>query len=268
MTNPSEPQDRPNETTAYEPPATAEPGSYDPPATADPAPYDPPASDATGFGSPDSVSTASDQPMSFAAPDSTGSSSETAFAAPGSTEAASPYAAPGSGEQPSPYAAPGSQPSGGFAAPSQPEAAAYPGVQPSSAYAAPAYPGQPYPGPTASYPGAPGGPGVPGVPAAAPYGQPYPQQPYGQPYSPYGPQQSNGLAIGALVCSLLGLLTCLIAIPGIVMGHIALAKANRGEAGGRGMALSAVVIGYVIVALYVGFFVTIVILGTNGYLDN
>ncbi|WIX79637.1 DUF4190 domain-containing protein [Amycolatopsis carbonis] len=268
MTNPSEPQDRPNETTAYEPPATADPGSYDPPATADPAPYDPPAGDATAFSSADSVSAASDQPTAFAAPGSTGSSSETAFAAPGSTPTASPYAAPGNtttGEQPSPYAPPGAQPSGGFAVPGQPEPAAYPGVQPSGAYAAPAYPGQPYPGPTASYPGAHGGPGMP---AAAPYGRPYPQQPYGQPYSPYGPQQSNGLAIGALVCSLLGLLTCLIAIPGIVMGHIALAKANRGEAGGRGMALSAVVIGYVIVALYVGFFVTIVILGTNGYLDN
>ncbi|MEU4672193.1 DUF4190 domain-containing protein [Amycolatopsis sp. NPDC023774] len=267
MTNPSGPQDRPNETTAYEPPAMADPGSYEPPATADPAPYDPPAGDATGFSSLDSVSSASDQPASFAAPDSTGSSSETAFAAPNSTDTASPYAAPArtTGEQPSPYAAPGSQPSAGFAMPGRLEPAAYPGVQPAGAYAAPAYPGQPYPGPTASYPGA---PGVSSAPAAAPYGQPYPQQPYGQPYSPYGPQQSNGLAIGALVCSLLGLITCLIAIPGIVMGHIALAKANRGEAGGRGMALSAVVIGYVIVALYVGFFVTIVILGTNGYLDN
>ncbi|MDT8909414.1 DUF4190 domain-containing protein [Amycolatopsis sp. PS_44_ISF1] len=107
-----------------------------------------------------------------------------------------------------------------------------------------------------------------------PYGQPYPQQPYpqpyGRPYSPYGQPGAasldTGLAVGALVCSLIGLLTCLVAVPGVIMGHIALSKANRGEAGGRGMALAAVVIGYVIIALYVGFFVTFILLGVNGYL--
>jgi hypothetical protein len=143
------------------------------------------------------------------------------------------------------------------------------------AYSPPAYPGQPYPGATAGYPAAApqGQPqGQPHPYGPQPYGQPYPPQPYGQPYSPYGPMgspqsQDSGLAIGALVCSLLGLLTCLVAIPGIIMGHIALSKANRGEAGGRGIALSAVVIGYVIVALYIGFFVTFIILGVNGYLD-
>ncbi|MEC3979713.1 DUF4190 domain-containing protein [Amycolatopsis sp. H20-H5] len=120
---------------------------------------------------------------------------------------------------------------------------------------------------------------APAAPQQQPqYGQPpYTQQAYGQPYgqphnpySPYAPQQrnsENGLAIGALVCSILGLCSCVTALPGLIMGHIALAKANRGEAGGRGLALAAVIVGYVVVALTVGFTTTLIILGANGQLD-
>ncbi|MGW5722182.1 DUF4190 domain-containing protein [Amycolatopsis sp. NPDC003865] len=123
---------------------------------------------------------------------------------------------------------------------------------------------------------------IPGTPYVAPgepvYQQPYPPA-YGQPYGgpapyvqpPYVPgpprRQDNALAIGALVCSILGFCSGITAIAGLVMGHIALSKTNRGEAGGRGMATAAVIIGYVVLALWFSFFTTLIILAANGQLD-
>ena len=126
---------------------------------------------------------------------------------------------------------------------------------------------------------------IPGTPYATPgqpqpvyqYQQPYPP-PYGQPYGapapyvrpPYVPAQrrpDNALAIGALVCSILGFCSGVTAIAGLVMGHLALSKTNRGEAGGRGMATAAVIVGYVVIALWTGFFTTLIILGANGQLS-
>ncbi|MEU8640101.1 DUF4190 domain-containing protein [Amycolatopsis sp. NPDC048633] len=126
---------------------------------------------------------------------------------------------------------------------------------------------------------------IPGTPYVAPgqpqpvyqYQQPSYPMPYGQPYGgpapyvqpPYVPAQhkpDNALAIGALVCSILGFCSGITAIAGLVMGHIALSKTNRGEAGGRGMATAAVIVGYVVIALWVGFFTTLIILGANGKL--
>ncbi|KAA0019410.1 DUF4190 domain-containing protein [Antrihabitans cavernicola] len=103
-----------------------------------------------------------------------------------------------------------------------------------------------------------------------PYGQqPYGQQPYGQPpqappyYSgggpPYGqqPQQGgSGLAIGALICAIIGILTCWTVIGGIVLGIVALilgliarSKAKKGESGGAGMSLAAVILGLLAIVL-------------------
>ncbi|WIV58414.1 DUF4190 domain-containing protein [Amycolatopsis nalaikhensis] len=142
----------------------------------------------------------------------------------------------------------------------------------------PAAPGQLPPGafetPAAHIPGTPfATPGEPVHPASAYLQQPGYQQayPYGRPYTaPYAspPKQDNSLAIGALVCSILGFCSGITAVAGLIMGHIALSKTNRGEAGGRGMATAAVIVGYVVVALWVGFFTTLIILGANGYLDN
>ncbi|WP_409492758.1 DUF4190 domain-containing protein [Amycolatopsis sp. cmx-11-12] len=96
----------------------------------------------------------------------------------------------------------------------------------------------------------------------------YPPQPY-NPYAATAPQrpQDNGMAIAGLVCSLIGICSCVTVIVGLILGHIGLAKANRGEAGGRSMALAAVIIGYIVLALYVGFFGTLIVLGVNGELD-
>src|SRR5436309_3395936 len=94
-------------------------------------------------------------------------------------------------------------------------------------------------------------------PYPPPYGQPYAPPTYGQPYpaSPRG--QDNALAIGALICSILGFCSGVTALAGLVMGHIALSKTNRGEGGGRGLATAAVIVGYVVVALWAGFFTTL-----------
>jgi Domain of unknown function (DUF4190) len=93
-----------------------------------------------------------------------------------------------------------------------------------------------------------------------PYGAVYPQQtPYGgYGYTPPTPQelrqQRTGLAIGALVCSLIGIFTCgLASIAGLIMGHISYSQAKRGEGGGQSLALAAIIIGYVVLALWVGF---------------
>ncbi|MFD6071962.1 MULTISPECIES: DUF4190 domain-containing protein [Amycolatopsis] len=112
-------------------------------------------------------------------------------------------------------------------------------------------------------------PPVPSVYAPVPLPAAYPPP---QPYNPYAASapprsQDNGMAIAGLVCSLIGICSCVTVIVGLILGHIGLAKANRGEAGGRGMALAAVIIAYVVIALYVGFGGTMIILGVNGELE-
>jgi hypothetical protein len=88
-----------------------------------------------------------------------------------------------------------------------------------------------------------------------PYGQPqYGQQPYGQ--QPYGqPQQSKGLAITALVLGILALLSSWFFVGGalgliaIVIGIIAVMQASKGKAGGKGMAITGVILGVVSVLI-------------------
>lgn len=90
------------------------------------------------------------------------------------------------------------------------------------------------------------------------------------PYAPYGygppPQaQRSGLAAASLACSLVGLFTFGVSsIAGIVLGHVAFHKANKGVAGGRGVALAGFVSGYVILALWTGFSVTFTLLLRDG----
>ena len=103
-----------------------------------------------------------------------------------------------------------------------------------------------------------------------PYGQ---QPPYGQPYQQPGygygppmgqlPPQEQGLAIAALIVSIASLVICsgLTSLIGVIMGHIAHSKAKRGEAGGQGMALAAIIIGYIGVAIIVGLALLVVIIG-------
>ncbi|MEU0533530.1 DUF4190 domain-containing protein [Amycolatopsis tolypomycina] len=104
----------------------------------------------------------------------------------------------------------------------------------------------------------------------------YPQYPPGgyPEYPPYGgypgmpgpPAAGSGLAVGALVCSIFGVVLCfLVGIPGIIMGHIAHGKAKRGEADGQGIAMAAIIVGYVGIALNIALFALGAALGFLGY---
>jgi hypothetical protein len=242
MTDPSGDKDHPvaDPTAAYDPPA-ADPAPYEPES------YDPPSSDATiAAAAPGTADTmATETPTTGTstteAPAAETSAaetpvSETPAAADTAVAAEQPgQLPPGAYETPAAYI-PGTP----FAAPGEPQPVYQPAFQ------------QPYQQP---YP--------PG------YGRPYaPPAPFGQPYPGQPRAQDNALAIGALVCSILGFCSGITALAGLVMGHIALSKTNRGEAGGRGLATAAVIVGYVVIALWVGFFTTLIILGTNGYLSS
>ena len=119
----------------------------------------------------------------------------------------------------------------------------YPTSEPPSGYpSAPQYPQQP-PSSQPQYPQ------QPQYPPQGQYGQSQPPG-YGYPpgYSPYGQpvaQGTNGLAIGALVSSLIGLCTCSIgSIVGIILGAMALnqLKERPGQEG-RGMAQAGIWVG-------------------------
>jgi hypothetical protein len=97
-------------------------------------------------------------------------------------------------------------------------------------------------------------------PPQHPYGQApsYGQQPYG--YTP--PRGTNGLAIASLVTSLVW--ACGISsIAAIVCGHIARSQIKRTGEQGAGMALAGLIIGYLGVAVVVGYFVVVAIVLAN-----
>ncbi|MFD6155721.1 DUF4190 domain-containing protein [Nocardia sp. NPDC060256] len=155
----------------------------------------------------------------------------------------------------------------------------YPNAEQPSGYpSAPQYPQQPAqpmtPPPQQQYPGY-------QQPQQA-YGQQQPQQAYGQPQQPYGqqpnygyqpayqpygmPQQqgTNGMAIGALIASLAGFVTCgLGSIVGIILGVIALNQVKQSGQEGKGMALAGIWIGVGAIALAVLWFVVVLIAGTT-----
>jgi hypothetical protein len=122
-----------------------------------------------------------------------------------------------------------------------------------------------YPDPTSGAPGY-GGYGQPtsgapgyGVPASpAGYG-------YGTPMVPMAPK-TNGMAIAALVCSLAGLITCISAPVGAVLGHVARRQIRERGEGGDGMALAGIIVGWILTGLglaYLIFIVVVVVIGIN-----
>lgn len=98
--------------------------------------------------------------------------------------------------------------------------------------------------------------GQPVVPAG------YPASPYAPPTAPYQGYAQNfaptsGNAIASMVCGILGLITCFIflGIPAVICGHLALKQINNSPLpmGGRGMAISGLVMGYIqIISCLVG----------------
>lgn len=96
----------------------------------------------------------------------------------------------------------------------------------------------------------------PGSPTQPPYGSPA-SPPYGYSgYQAYGyaaPQPTNTLAVVSLVTSILGL-----GIVGIITGHMARSQIRRNGQGGAGLALAGLIIGYVVTALEVAFFLFVI----------
>ena len=90
------------------------------------------------------------------------------------------------------------------------------------------------------------------------YGQPAPyQQPYPSAPPPgYGgypqPGRSNGFAIAALVCGLVGLFLfgVVLGVLALIFGIIGLRRANAG-ASGRGMAIAGIVLGVIDIIVYI-----------------
>lgn len=109
-----------------------------------------------------------------------------------------------------------------------------------------------YPQPVAGYP--PAYPAYPGYPT----GYPPPYQGYSvDPYDPYRmtkPPGTNGMAIGSLIASLVGLLFCgLPSIAGIILGVIAMRETKRTGQEGHGMALAGTIIGGFVAAVWMVF---------------
>lgn len=109
-------------------------------------------------------------------------------------------------------------------------------------------PQNPYAAPQNPY-SAPASPGYQPVPTVPPPAHVTPYSTAGAAYA-YAPR-TNPLAIVSLVLSLVGILTWITAIGGVITGHISLAQIKRTGEGGRGMALAGVIVGYVMVGFMV-----------------
>jgi Domain of unknown function (DUF4190) len=159
---------------------------------------------------------------------------------------------------------------------------------PPSGYPPPSYPPPSYTPPQGGYPPSPQSyqPPPGGYPPQPPY-QPGPQPPYqsgpqppyqpGYPSAPYAggygaPQRhTNGMAIGSLVASLVGvplMFLCytgiLAAIVGIVLGIIAINQIKQSGEEGRGFAIAGIIIGAVTLLLTV----VLIIIGVGYYAVN
>lgn len=109
-----------------------------------------------------------------------------------------------------------------------------------------------------------------------PYGVPayqapsYPAQPYppyqAQPYQGYpAGRGTNGMAIGALVAALVGILACGIgAVVGAILGHIALNQIKQSGEEGRGMALAGVIVGWIFFGIGLLYFALVIGFGIWG----
>ncbi|MFG1954086.1 DUF4190 domain-containing protein [Micromonospora sp. NPDC048830] len=112
------------------------------------------------------------------------------------------------------------------------------------------------------------GPAANPDPYAAPgYGQPgyppgYPTPGYpGYGYAP--PQKTNGMAIAALVLSLVGIASCITAPIGAILGHVARKQIRESGEGGEGMAKAAIIVGWILTGLLVLliiFYVVVIVL--------
>lgn len=98
------------------------------------------------------------------------------------------------------------------------------------------------------------------------YGQPQYQQPgYGQPQYGGAAPRTDGLAIGAMVCGIVGLLLCwcfggILSIVAVVLGFLSRKKIqeSNGQLQGEGMAMAGLITGgigvFIMIAYWIWFF--------------
>lgn len=135
----------------------------------------------------------------------------------------------------------------------------YPGAAGQAPYPTPGQPGvypPPYP------PGTnPAGTGYPGYPPNTPPGY---SDPYG--YGAAAASGTNGMATGSLIASLIGIFCCIGAIPGLIMGIMALNQLKASpQQQGKGMAIAGIVISSITMVLYLLYVVFVfVIMAGNG----
>jgi uncharacterized protein DUF4190 len=162
----------------------------------------------------------------------------------------SPYAAPSPtnpGEG-SPYAAPGT---------------AYPAQD--AAYSGPSYP-------PPAYPAYPPYPGQPYQPPGHPYATPAYQYGYADPYGYAPPRPTDGLAIASMVVSCIAVPAALclygfaglIGIVGAILGHVSRRRIRTTGAGGGGMALAGVIVGWIAAGLGLLIGIALIVLITHG----
>lgn len=118
----------------------------------------------------------------------------------------------------------------------------------------------PVPSPDGEIPPVPSPAAPPPAPPVAPADQPaYPA--YGQPAATgYYAPPTNTLAIVGMVLSLVGIVIGVTAIVGAILGHVALGQIKRTGEGGRGMALTAVIAGWVVTGLWLLFIIAYVVI--------
>jgi hypothetical protein len=93
--------------------------------------------------------------------------------------------------------------------------------------------------------------------------------PAGYPYPVANP--TNGMAVAALVCALAGLVTCVSAPVGAILGHVARRQIRERGGQGDGMAVAGIVVGWALTGLFLGylaFVLVIVIAGASGALGS
>jgi hypothetical protein len=101
---------------------------------------------------------------------------------------------------------------------------------------------------------------VPELGANSPYSQGPPVPGY---YPPIVP--TSGLAIASMICGIAGYFTCyfvgLVGIPAVICGHMALNRINTSPypMGGRGMAISGLILGYLGILITLGIVTSVVI---------
>ncbi|WP_067793481.1 DUF4190 domain-containing protein [Actinomadura formosensis] len=100
-----------------------------------------------------------------------------------------------------------------------------------------------------------------GYGAQDPYAQSYSQQPPAVQHHYYGPSvpalpPTNGMATASMVCGLIGFLACgLTSILAVIFGHVALGQIKRTGEGGHGMAVAGLVLGYIVSAGWLVFWI-------------